>query len=177
MKLQSGRALRRALILAALGASAVAALPAGAQAGGTVNDPPKVMTRNLYLGADLNPAIARTRLHAAAVLLRFRAPTRRSGTRSSATNFPARAKLLARRSTTTIRTSSGCRRSRCGEVVRSTSVKDANATVEYDFLQTLLNELAARGNKYTRRGRPAGGRHREPGRDVRAGFTDSSTVA
>src|SRR6186997_1621493 len=94
MMLQSRRAQRRALMLAALCATAVAALPAGAQAAGSTNDPPKVMTRNIYLGADLNPAVAAVGC-SPAPFCTFDA-NQTIWNQVVATNFPARAKLLAR---------------------------------------------------------------------------------
>ena len=67
-----------------------------------------------------------------------------------ASNFPERAKLLAAGDHQTRRpTSSGCRRSRSGASRRTPTSPATPATeVRYDFLQPLLDELAARGANY-----------------------------
>lgn len=162
MKLQSGRALRRALILAALGASAVAALPAGAQAGGTVNDPPKVMTRNLYLGADLNPALTAiigclrgyqgdpSGIPPALCETFIKNANQTVWNQVQATNFPARAKLLAHEIDDDDPYVVGLQEVALwrSDPTNAQGVPDAT-TVDVDFLSTLLAELNARGNKYT----------------------------
>ena len=147
MLLHTWRARRRALIVAALCVSATALLPAAAPAAGTVNDPPKVMTRNLYLGADLNPAIAALGCAPQPFCL-FQANAD-IWSAVVATNFPARAKLLAREIDDDDPYIVGLQEVALWRSGPFNQVKDANTTVEYDFLQSLLSELAARGNKYT----------------------------
>jgi endonuclease/exonuclease/phosphatase family metal-dependent hydrolase len=160
MLFQSRRAKRRALLVAALCASAVAVLPAAAQAGGTVNDPPKIMTRNLYLGADLNPALGAIIgcLHnVPGACASIPAANQVVWNQVVATNFPERAKLLAREIddddpyVVNLQEVALWRSDQTG--VPNTTVNPpgiANATnVDYDFLQSLLDELKARGNKYT----------------------------
>jgi len=156
MKLQSGRALRRALILAALGATIVGVLPAAAQAGGTVNDPPKVMTRNLYLGADLNPALTaiigclQGAIPPASCPGAIASANQTVWNQVQATNFPARAKLLAHEIDDDDPYVVGLQEVamwRSGPI-NTQGVPDATS-VDVDFLSTLLAELNARGNKYT----------------------------
>ena len=89
MLFRSRRAHRRALLAAAVCVAAVALVPAAAQAKQD-EQKVKVMSRNLYLGADLTPAIAAGSLPALAA----------AGTQIwntvQATDFPARAKVLAK---------------------------------------------------------------------------------
>lgn len=132
--LKSRRAHRRVLLAVALCAAVVGVIPAAAQAGGTT----KVMTRNLYLGADLNPALA--------ALGCSPAPTCTLDANQGiwnavvATNFPARAKALAKevdQNEPDIIALQEVALWRSGPV---NGVKDAT-TVQYDFLATLLKEL------------------------------------
>jgi endonuclease/exonuclease/phosphatase family metal-dependent hydrolase len=88
MLFRSRRAQRRALLATAVCVAAVGLVPAAAQAK-QGEQKVKVMSRNLYLGADLTPAIAAGSLPALAA----------AGTQIwntvQATDFPARAKVLA----------------------------------------------------------------------------------
>ena len=146
MLLSFRRVHRCALTVAALCAAAVAVLPAAAQAGGTVNDPPKVMTRNLYLGADLTPAIAA--LGCTPYPYCFFQTNADIWAAVGATNFPARAKLLAHEIDDDDPYAVGLQEVALWRSGPFNLTKDA-ATVQYDFLQTLLSELAARGNHYS----------------------------
>ena len=160
MMLQSRRAHVRTLVLAALCVSAVAALPAAAQAGGTVNNPPKIMSRNLYLGADLNPALSAIvgcLQGVPGACAAIPAANQIVWNQVVATDFPARAKLLAREIddddpyVVNLQEVALWRSDQSG--APNTTVNPpgiANATtVDVDFLTTLMDELKARGNKYT----------------------------
>ncbi len=144
MQSSSSRARWRALLAGALCASALAALPAVAQAAsqGIV---PKVMTRNLYLGADLTPALAALGCAPApyctldADQLIWNAVV--------ATDFPARAKLLAKEIDDDDPYVVGLQEVALWRSGPFNGVKDAT-TVEYDFLASLMSELAARGTHY-----------------------------
>ena len=146
MLFKSRRAQRRALLAVALCAGAVGVVPAAAQATGSSNlSLPNVMTRNLYLGADLNPALA--------ALGCSPAPYCTLSTNQGiwnqvvATNFPARAKVLAKEIDNSDPYIIGLQEVALWRSGPVNGVKDA-ATVDYDFLAILLNELSARGNKY-----------------------------
>jgi endonuclease/exonuclease/phosphatase family metal-dependent hydrolase len=116
-----------------------------AQAGG-VPRPVKVMTRNLYLGADLTPAIVATTPLALAL----------AGTQIwntvLATDFPARAVLLAKEIADAEPDLIGLQEAaiwRTGQpdgppILGGT----AATTVEFDYLQILLDELEAIGSPY-----------------------------
>ena len=146
MLFRSRRAHRRALLATAVCAAAVALVPAAAQAGGTVNDPPKVMTRNLYLGADLNPGIAALTCTPQPFCLL--AANQGIWNAVVATDFPARAKKLAKEIDDDDPYIVGLQEVALWRSGPIDNAKNAT-TVEYDFLTSLLNELKARGNKYT----------------------------
>jgi endonuclease/exonuclease/phosphatase family metal-dependent hydrolase len=138
--------LRRALLLALV---AAAALPALSSAAGTANDPPRVMTRNLYLGASLNPALTAigtcpfvTPAQCQAGILSANAAV---WAQVQATDFPARAKLLAKEIDDSDPYLVGLQ-----EVAlwKTAPLTGGSETVAYDFLQSLQAELAARGLKY-----------------------------
>ena len=138
MQLSSLRARRGALFAALLCTVAVGLVPATASA----DDDgflPKVMTRNLYLGADLTPALAALGCSPAPFCTLDANQT--IWNQVVATNFPARAKLLAKEIDKDDPYVVGLQ-----EVAlwRSGPVNG----VEYDFLTTLLSELSARGAKY-----------------------------
>lgn len=104
--------------------------------------PVKVMTRNLYLGADLRPAIAATTPEQArAAVASIFSVVRR-------TNFPERAVALARELADADPVLVGLQevaawyRGPLGDPAPAT-------TVEYDFLDILLRELAAAGAPYS----------------------------
>jgi endonuclease/exonuclease/phosphatase family metal-dependent hydrolase len=104
----------------------------------------KVMTRNLYLGASLGPVFS------ARSPEEFVAATTQLFAMVQATDFPARAKVLADEITTVHPHVVGLQEV---ELWRSQSPADflprPNATtIEYDFLALLLAELAERGTSY-----------------------------
>lgn len=130
------------LALALVG-SGLAPVPADAQ---SVKRPVKVMTRNLYLGASLTPAIqATTQLQLAL-----------AGTQIwntvLATDFPTRAGLLAKEIADADPALIGLQEAaiwRTGPPDGPPILGGTPATtVEFDFLQILLDELAAIGTPY-----------------------------
>jgi hypothetical protein len=86
LRTRAGRAIGILVLLVALLVSG--AIAANAEAANP--RPVKVMTRNLYLGADLNRAIAAT------TVPEFLAANAQIFSNVQATNFPERAKALAR---------------------------------------------------------------------------------
>lgn len=135
-----------ALLLAA-GLAALPGVRSGARAADPVVDPAghprpvKVMTRNLYLGADLAPAIeASTPAEVLAAGAAVFSVVQR-------TNFPERAVALAREVADADPVLLGLQEV---AVWYSGPVGDPGpaTTVEYDFLSILLQELAAAGAPY-----------------------------
>lgn len=108
--------------------------------------PVKVMTRNLYLGADLTPAIAATDFFELAL----------AGTQIwntvEATDFPERAKVLAYEIADADPDLIGLQEAamwRTGEPDGPPILGGSPATeVQYDYLQSLLDELDAIGTPY-----------------------------
>lgn len=141
------RRARRALLATALVAGAIGVVPAAAQAtgGGGNAALPKVMTRNLYLGADLNPAIGALTCTPQPYCL-F-AANQGIWNQVVSTDFPARAKRLAKEIDDHDPYIVGLQEVALWRSGGFNGVKDA-ATVEYDFLESLMSELAARGTKY-----------------------------
>jgi endonuclease/exonuclease/phosphatase family metal-dependent hydrolase len=142
-----GRILVVALSLTV--ASALAAIAPAAQASGL--SLPKVETRNLYLGADLTPSITAMLTLAAsptaanqAALLSTNACTFQ---RVVKTDFPTRAKALAKEIDKDDPVLIGLQEV---AIWRSGTLGDPApaTTVQYDFLQSLLSELSARGLHY-----------------------------
>jgi endonuclease/exonuclease/phosphatase family metal-dependent hydrolase len=135
---------RRILLAAVLILSWALAVPASAA------PPPatlKVMSRNLYLGADLAPILA------AGTQQELVAAATQVYAQVQATNFPERAQALAQEIAQSDPHVVGLQ-----EVTlwRSQTPADFNPTpnathVEYDFLQLLLDALAARGKHYAPR--------------------------
>ncbi len=146
MLFKSRRAQRRALLAVALVAGAVGVVPAAAQANrGSNLSLPNVMTRNLYLGADLNPALASLGCTPAPYCTL--STNQGIWNQVVATDFPARAKRLAKEiddNDPYLVALQEVALWRSGPV---NGVKDAT-TVEYDFLASLLSELNARGTHY-----------------------------
>jgi endonuclease/exonuclease/phosphatase (EEP) superfamily protein YafD len=104
----------------------------------------KVMTRNLYLGAELGPTFAVTSLEqlVAAVTQAFATV--------EATNFPERAEALADEIAQSDPHLVGLQEVELWRSQTPADLSDApNATdVEFDFLELLLDALAARGRHY-----------------------------
>jgi endonuclease/exonuclease/phosphatase family metal-dependent hydrolase len=119
--------------------------------------PVTVMTRNLYLGADINrPVTAALTAQAQGktpqeVLVALANATDQTRAIVDQTNFPVRARLLAREIARTRPDLIGLQEValwRSGPL-ELTQVGVANATtVDYDYLQLLLDALAARGQHY-----------------------------
>ena len=137
--LWAARVRRRAIALCLVVASLAGALAAASEA--AQPRPVKVTTRNLYLGADLTPAITAT------TIPQLLAANAQIFSNVQATNFPERAKALAREIKDADPTLIGLQ-----EVAlwRSGAFNNpAPATnVEYDFLASLQSELAAVGAPY-----------------------------
>jgi endonuclease/exonuclease/phosphatase family metal-dependent hydrolase len=141
------RTRRAAALLLAL-ALLITGLVAGAAQAATQTRPVKVMTRNLYLGADLTPAITAPNAIAAANanydIFQI----------VGQTNFPERAKVLANEIVDQTPDLIGLQEAamwRKGplELPPSTNVGVPNATtVVYDYLENLRSELALRGEPY-----------------------------
>lgn len=144
MLFRSRRSAKRALLAAALCATAVGLVPATAQAAGTTNDAPKVMTRNLYLGADLSPALGALGCPDTPCTL---AANQTVWDQVVATDFPARAKKLAKEIDDDDPYVVGLQEVALWRTGPVDFAKNAS-TVVYDFLPNLLAELSARGNKY-----------------------------
>jgi hypothetical protein len=137
LRTRAGRAIGILVLLVALLVSG--AIAANAEAANP--RPVKVMTRNLYLGADLNRAIAAT------TVPQFLAANAQIFSNVQATNFPERAKALAREIADADPTLVGLQE---GSIWLSGAFNNpAPATnVEYDFIANLRSELAAVGAPY-----------------------------
>jgi endonuclease/exonuclease/phosphatase family metal-dependent hydrolase len=142
IELLTGRLRRRAVALFLIvGVLTAGALATSAQAADPPPRPVKVTTRNLYLGADLTRSITAT------TIPELLAANAQIFSNVQQTNFPERAKALAREISNADSTLIGLQ-----EVAlwRSGAFNDpAPATnVEYDFLASLQSELAAIGKPY-----------------------------
>ncbi len=134
------RFLRRVLVPAlALGLAGAGLLPAPAQAKG--RRPITVMTRNLYLGANLDPAIGATSIP------QLLGATAHIYSVVQQTNFPERAQALAREIAEADPVLLGVQEA---AVWYSGPFNDPApaTTVEYDFIAILRQELAAIGAPY-----------------------------
>ncbi|MBT2449756.1 endonuclease/exonuclease/phosphatase family protein [Streptomyces sp. ISL-43] len=127
-----------------LGALLLLLAPGSLAAASAAAQPPaplRVMTRNLYLGADLAPVLAATSPQAlvAAVTAVY--------ANVQATNFPERAEALADEIADSDPHLVGLQEA---VLWRSQTPAGAGSAihVEYDFLQILLDELSARGKHY-----------------------------
>jgi len=107
-----------------------------------------VMTRNLYLGADLNPVIIALATNPAGVP----AAVTMTWAKVQATNFPARAGRLAAEIATADADLVGLQEVALWRTQSPSDYPVGNptmaTTVAYDFLQLLLDSLAARGAAY-----------------------------
>jgi endonuclease/exonuclease/phosphatase family metal-dependent hydrolase len=107
----------------------------------------RVMTRNLYLGADINPVLGAPSLQAVPGLVAD------VWSKVQATDFPARAKVLAREISDFrphligLQEATLFRRQFPGDFLVGNPVLAEE--VVFDFLAILLDELAARGANYT----------------------------
>jgi endonuclease/exonuclease/phosphatase family metal-dependent hydrolase len=144
-----GNAQRSRTILLALFGLAVLALLAPAAGSAAKKKHKKdptvtVMTRNVYLGADLGPAISANSIcgavDAAGTILND----------VDASDFPARAKLLAAEIKSSKADLVGLQEvALWREQTPSDYTTTPATTVRYDFLQSLLDELKAAGSEYT----------------------------
>jgi endonuclease/exonuclease/phosphatase family metal-dependent hydrolase len=145
MRVRLSIVVRVAVLAAICGLSAFAAVPTSAQNSPDAR-PIRLMTRNLYLGGDIAPVAAATSLPdlAARVAQLF--------TTVQATDFPARAKVLAREVRDADPTLIGLQEVslwRKGPPGVLDGPATPATTVVYDFLQSLQTELAALGLQYT----------------------------
>ena len=152
----------RMLVLVSVVAAGIALvavpLASTAAAAGKPGKPLTVMTRNLYLGADINrPVVAATTAQAQGktpqeVLLALAHATHTTRAIVDQTDFSVRAPLLAAEIAHAQPDLVGLQEValwRSGPLqLNQVGVPNAT-TVDYDFLQMLLDELAARGVTYT----------------------------
>lgn len=144
-------------LVAAVGAALLTVTSAAAAGGGQATPPAKpvtVMTRNLYLGADLNPAIRAALAQPAGSFAQLVALA--NGTHAvrdivDQTNFPVRARLLAREVVATKPDLVALQEValwRHGPLELDRVAVPNAVTVDIDFLQVLVDELAAQGASY-----------------------------
>lgn len=154
---------RRARVLAAvtavtaMGLAAMSFVGASANAEPSHGKPVTVMTRNLYLGADINrPVLAALAAQAQGkppqdILVALANATHVTRAIVDQTNFPVRAGLLAKEIDHTEPDLIGLQEValwRSGPLqLNQVGVPNAT-TVDYDFLDILLKALAARGQEY-----------------------------
>lgn len=144
--LRSGRVRWLVAALVALVLCAVVALPAAAAPPPGKGKPVTVMTRNLYLGADISrPLTATVGLPPEQQLPALIAADTTTRAIVEQTNFPLRARQLAREIATRKPDLVGLQ-----EVAlwRHGPLGSTPTAVDYDFLQILLRELAALGVRY-----------------------------
>ena len=125
-----------ALLAVAIGATAQAATPRV-----------KVMTRNMYIGTDLTPVVQATTFE------QFVTETARAFTKVQASDPPERIKALAREIADADPMILGLQEVQLVERDTEAPTNDGPATpattVVFDFLELLLDELAAGGTPYT----------------------------
>jgi endonuclease/exonuclease/phosphatase family metal-dependent hydrolase len=139
--------LRRGVLVLLLAIAGVAtywsaAAPATAVASSPACRPAKVMTWNLYLGADLRPALTpqtQADLLRAATRVYFEV---------TATDFPRRAKTIADDVKVAAPDLIGLQEAELWRTEFPSNPTTQATRVRYDFLQILLRELAARGLHY-----------------------------
>jgi hypothetical protein len=141
-----------AVVAAALVAAPATAEPAGAPPGAPPGKPLTLMTRNLYLGGDINRPLRDTAgKTGAAALVAFGNSNDALRGVVDATNFPARSKLLAAEIASERPDVVGLQEValwRSG-ILELGAIGAANAaTVDDDFLATLTADLAATGAQY-----------------------------
>ena len=141
----------RARVLAALTAVAAFAVPAGEAVAADNGRPVKVMTRNLYLGGNIfGPATAVGSLTGFPALLAFGNANHALFNVVGQTNFPERAKLLAAEIDQNEPDLIGLQEValwRTGPIQIPPAAPNAT-TVYQDFLQILMDEIAATGENY-----------------------------
>jgi hypothetical protein len=152
MSARHSRVRRVAAVLTAVLALGLAAGPAAADPKAGQGTPITVMTRNIYLGGDITrPLRATTGLSGGAALVAFGNANHALRDVVDQTDFPARSKLLAHEIAETEPDLIGLQEVamwRHGPYELG-AVGVANATiVDYDFLQILLDDLAAAGEPY-----------------------------
>jgi len=146
------------VLVAVVGAALLAVAPsadAGVGQGTPPGKPVTVMTRNLYLGADLNPPIRAALAQPAGSFAQLVALA--NGTHAvrdivDQTNFPVRARLLAGEFVATKPDLVALQEValwRHGPLELNQIAVANAATVDIDFLQILMGELAAQGASYT----------------------------
>jgi hypothetical protein len=148
----------RALAAVSIVSLVVVALAAGpAEAKAPPTKPVTVMSRNIYLGADINrPVTAALTAQAQGktpqeILVALANATHVTRDIVDQTNFPVRAELLADEITRTEPDLIGLQEValwRSGPLQLTQVGVPNSATVDYDFLQVLLDALAARGENY-----------------------------
>ncbi|MGZ4429805.1 MAG: endonuclease/exonuclease/phosphatase family protein, partial [Nocardioidaceae bacterium] len=152
MKLGSTRIRRTAVALLAVAALAVPAGPAAAAPSPGQGTPVTVMTRNLYLGGDITRPLAATAGKTGqTALVAFANANYELRSIVDRTDFPARSKLLAKEIATTEPDLVGLQEVALWRHGPFDFVENGRAnaeTVDYDFLQTLLADLAALGEPY-----------------------------
>lgn len=156
-KLRTRSAAIAAALITTTGLTVALASPADAAARERRGQPVTVMSRNLYLGADINrPVNAALAAQAQGatpqeVLVALANATHQTRAIVDATGFPVRARLLAREIDRTNPSLVGLQEValwRSGPLeLTQVGVPNA-ATVDYDFLQILIDALAARGEHY-----------------------------
>ena len=152
MSARGSRVRRVAAVLTAVLALGLAAGPADAAPKPGQGTPITVMTRNIYLGGDITrPLTATAGKSGAAALVAFGNANHALRDVVDQTSFPARSKLLAREIADTEPDMIGLQEValwRRGPLQLG-AIGVANATtVDYDFLATLLSDLAAVGEPY-----------------------------
>jgi endonuclease/exonuclease/phosphatase family metal-dependent hydrolase len=152
MNARRSRARRVAAVLTAVLALGLAAGPADAAPKPGQGTPITVMTRNIYLGGDITrPLTATAGLTGAAALVAFGNANHTLRGIVDQTDFPARSKLLAREIADTEPDLIGLQEVALWRrgALQLGAIGVANATtVDYDFLATLLSDLAAIGEPY-----------------------------
>ncbi|HEV2064389.1 MAG TPA: endonuclease/exonuclease/phosphatase family protein [Thermoanaerobaculia bacterium] len=139
---------RKRIALLSLALAVLAFAPLAASPPGQANDPKSVtvMTRNLYLGADVAPAVAAIASGDPAAIV---AAVSEVWGKVRFTDFPARAEGIAREIAAAQPDLIGLQEAEMWRSQTPADVVFGNADhVEYDFVQILLQALEARGLHY-----------------------------